>query len=44
MKDYTPEQKKNQPTEETITESLYIDIFKGSIEEIGVIVKCCGIG
>jgi hypothetical protein len=34
MKDYTPEQKKNQPTEETITESLYIDIFKGSIEEI----------
>jgi len=34
MKDYTPEQKKNQPTEETLTETFYAELFQGTLEEI----------
>ena len=34
MKDYTPEIKKNQPTEQAVTVSFYTDLFKGTIEEI----------
>ena len=34
MKDYTPELKKNQPTEEAVIESFYCELFKGTLEEI----------
>ena len=34
MKDYTPEQNKNQPTSERVAESFYTELFKGTLEEI----------